>query len=178
MDQEKMKTQENSPEADVKQTEAKKEVPAPSNVESVNDYKDKYLRLLADFDNARKRMEREKHEFIKYANEGLIIEFLAILDDLERTLAAFQNQQDNRDAVKKGIEMVMAHIYEMLKRNGVKAIDTKGKMFDPHRHEILMQEETTEAKDGMVLEEFQKGYSLGDKIIRTAKVKVAKNKNV
>ena len=72
--------------------------------------------------------------------------------------------------------MVMAHIYEMLKKNGVKPIETQGKMFDPHFHEVLMQEETDNAEDGAIVQEFQKGYYLGEKVVRTAKVKVAQKK--
>ncbi len=140
------------------------------------EYKDKYIRLYAEFDNARKRMERERIEFTKYANEELISEFLSVLDDLERSVEAARSKHEDYAAFLKGVEMVMAHIYEMLKENGVKPIDTKGKMFDPHCHEVLMQEENDKAPEGMVLEEFQKGYFLGDRIVRTAKVKVATSK--
>ena len=70
----------------------------------------------------------------------------------------------------------MAHVYDLLKKNGVKSIEAKGKKFDPHCHEVLMQEETDEVEEGVVTEEFQKGYFLGDRVVRTAKVKVAKNK--
>lgn len=138
------------------------------------DYKNKYIRLLAEFDNARKRMDREKQEFVKYASEELIVDFLNILDDLERCVQAVLAKQDDQAAFLKGIEMVMAHVYDLLKKNGVKAIETKGKKFDPHCHEVLMQQETSEHEDGVILEEFQKGYYLADKVIRTAKVKVAK----
>jgi len=138
-------------------------------------YKDKYIRLYAEFDNARKRMEREKGEFIKYSNEILLAEFLNILDDLERSVQAANSKHEDYQAFLKGIEMVMAHVYEMLKKNGIKPIEAKGKPFDPHVHEVLMQEETTTAEDGTVIEEFQKGYLYNDRVIRTSKVKVAKN---
>jgi len=137
-------------------------------------YKDKYIRLYAEFDNARKRMEREKSEFIKYSNEILLAEFLNILDDLERSVQAANSKHEDYQAFLKGIEMVMAHVYEMLKKNGIKPIEAKGKMFDPHQHEVLMQEETAAQEDGVVLEEFQKGYMYNDRVIRTSKVKVAK----
>lgn len=138
------------------------------------EFKDKYIRLVAEFDNVRKRNEREKIEFIKFANEGLITQFLNILDDLERSVeAAKQNHQDYT-AFLKGIEMVMAHVYDMLKKNDVKPMESVGKKFDPHAHEPLMQVESSEHEDGTVIEEFQKGYYLGDRVVRTAKVKVAK----
>ena len=137
------------------------------------DFKDKFVRIFAEFENARKRNERERAEFVKYANENLLVDFLSILDDLERSVAAANAKHEDYTAFLKGIELVMAHIYDMLKKNDVKAIPSVGKKFDPHRHEILMQAEMKEADDGSVIEEFQKGYTLGDKVIRTAKVKVA-----
>lgn len=146
-------------------------------VREAAEYKDKYMRLFAEFDNARKRMEREKLEFVKYANEGLLSEFLNILDDLERSVDAAKAKHEDYTAFLKGIELVMAQVYEMLKKNNVKPIASLGKKFDPHCHEALMQEETEQAEDDMILEEFQKGYALGDRVIRSAKVKVAKRKN-
>lgn len=145
-------------------------------LDELADYKDKYIRLVAEFDNARKRMDREKLEFTKYANEGLIIQFLNILDDLERSVEAARANHQDYAAFLKGMEMVMAHVYDMLKKNGVKPIEAKGKPFDPHSQEILMQEESETATEGTVLEEFQKGYYYGDHVVRTAKVKVAKEK--
>ena len=146
-------------------------------LKDAEDYKEKFVRLFADYDNARKRTERERHDFVKYANEGLLSEFLAILDDLERSTEAAKLKHEDYTAFLKGIEMVMAHIYEMLKKNNVKPMDSAGKKFDPHYHEALLQEETDKADDDMILEEFQKGYFLGDRVLRTAKVKVAKKKN-
>ena len=144
--------------------------------EELQGVKDKYLRLAAEFDNARKRMEREKSDFVKYANEGLIIEFLNILDDLERSVQAARTHHQDYAAFLEGVELVMAHIYEMLKKNDVKPIEAEGKKFDPHVHEALMQEEAEEAEEGTILEEFQKGYKIGDRVVRTSKVKVATSK--
>ena len=141
------------------------------------EYKDKYYRVHAEFENVRKRMERDKLEFLKYANEGLIAEFLTILDNLERSVEAARTKHEDYDAFLKGIEMIMAHIHEMLKKNGVKPIQAKGQIFDPHSHEVLLQEETDEGEDGVVVEELQKGYYFQDRVIRTAKVKVAKKKS-
>ncbi|HOW35753.1 MAG TPA: nucleotide exchange factor GrpE [Candidatus Omnitrophota bacterium] len=142
-------------------------------VHEAAEFKDKYVRLLAEFDNVRKRTDREKQEFVKYANEGLLAQFLAILDDLERSVEAAKAKHEDYDAFLKGIEMVMAHVYELLKKNNVKPIEAKGKMFDPHLHEALMQEETDQFKEGAIVEEFQKGYFFDNHVIRTAKVKVA-----
>ncbi len=142
----------------------------------LSDTRDKYLRLLAEFENVRKRSEREKIEFVKYANEELLSQFLNVLDDLERSVEAAKANHQDYSAFLKGIEMVMAHIYEMLKKNNVKPIEAVGKKFDPHCHEALMQGETNEFEDDVVMEEFQKGYKYGDRVVRTAKVKVAKRK--
>lgn len=141
--------------------------------EELKEYKDKYIRLYAEFDNARKRMERERAEFIKYANEGLLTEFLTILDNLELSVNAARAKHEDYQAFLKGIEMVLAHTYDLLRKNGISAIEAKGKLFDPNAHEVLMQEESKE-KENTVLEEFQKGYRFHDKVIRTAKVKLAK----
>lgn len=137
------------------------------------DYKDRYVRLYAEFDNVRKRNEREKLEFVKYASEQLIIEFLAILDNLELSLNAAKDKHEDYEAFIKGVEMVMTHIYGMLKKNGVKQVEAEGKRFDPNCHEVLMQEPRDGVEDGTVIGVFQKGYCLHDKVIRTAKVKLA-----
>jgi molecular chaperone GrpE len=146
--------------------------------EELAQYKDRYLRLYAEFDNARKRMERERIEFVKYANEGLIVDFLGILDDLERSVEAAMTKHEDYAAFLKGIELVMSQLHETLKKYGVRAINAKGTKFDPHCHEVLLQEETDAAEEGTVLEEFQKGYFLEEKVIRTSKVKLAKSKEI
>jgi len=145
-------------------------------IEEAVKYKEQYIRLYAEFENARKRMDREKQEFVRYANEELIVEFLDILDNLERSVESAKTDHQDSTAFVKGIEMVMAHILEMLKKNGVKPIDVKGKIFDPHYHEVLMQEESEEFDDGAVVEELQRGYCMGEKVVRTAKVKIIKQK--
>ncbi|MBF0531564.1 MAG: nucleotide exchange factor GrpE [Candidatus Omnitrophica bacterium] len=140
------------------------------------EYKDRNVRLVAEFDNARKRWERERIDFRKFANEGLIIEFLDILDDLERTVAVAQAKHEDYEAFLKGVELVMGQINKMLSQHGVKPLEAKGKKFDPHSQEVLYQEPNDAVEEGTVLEELQKGYCLGDRVIRTAKVKLAKSK--
>ena len=145
-------------------------------LKDAQDAKDKYLRIYAEFDNARKRMEREKSEFVKYANEGLIVDFLNILDDLHRSIDAVKAKEGMDPNLVKGLEMVVKRVDDMLKNNGVKDIEAKGKAFDHDHHEVLLQEETDDHEDGVVMEEFQKGYKLHDKVVRTSKVKLAKKK--
>ena len=140
-------------------------------------HKDKYVRLLAEFDNMRKRHERERNDLIKYAHEEVIIECLKLYDDLERSLLAFKSKEGMDVNLVKGLEMVYNNMKELMGKYEVKPIEAKGKPFDPNTQEVLMQQETVEFPDGVVMEELEKGYTLGGKVVRTAKVKVAKNIN-
>jgi molecular chaperone GrpE len=139
------------------------------------EYWDRILRLQADFENTRKRLEKEKHDFLKFANEGIVLELLNVLDDLERTVELAQSKHQDLAAFLKGVEMILAHLYELLKEHGVKPIEAQGKVFDPNLHEALMQAENKDVPEHTVLEELQKGYLLNDRVIRTAKVKVSKH---
>ena len=141
------------------------------------EYKDKLLRLQAEFDNAKKRLEKDRLDFIKFANEGLIIELLGILDDLDRSVDAASQKHEDYEAFLKGVEMILAHIYDLLKKNRVEIIETKSKKFDPNFHEALLQVETNDYPEGSIVEELQRGYTMNGRVIRTAKVKVAKNKS-
>lgn len=140
----------------------------------VKEEQDKHLRLQADFENARKRMERQCQDTAKYANEGIILELLNILDDLERTVELAEEKGANLAVFLKGVEMILAHLYEMLKEHGVQHIEALGKPFDPHTQEALMQTEDKNKPENTVVEELQKGYFINDRVIRTAKVKVSK----
>jgi molecular chaperone GrpE len=140
----------------------------------VKEYWDKLLRLQADFDNSRKRLEKEKQEFVKFANEGIISELLNILDDLERTVELAQSKHQDLPNFLKGVEMILAHLYEMLKEYGITPIEAEGKLFDPHYHEALMQVENKDLPEHTIVEELQKGYLLNGRVIRTAKVKVSR----
>lgn len=137
--------------------------------------KNKYLRLLAEFENMRKRQERERAEMVKYAHEEVIIEALKIYDDMERSLNAFKSKEGMDPNLVKGLQMVYDSLRELMNKYQVKPIESVGKPFDPNCHEVLMQAETKDVADGQVIEEFQKGYTLAGRVVRTAKVKVAKN---
>lgn len=146
--------------------------------QKVKDLQDKLLRLQADFENAKKRLEKEKSEFLKYANEEIILELLNVLDDLQRSLEAAEKRHEDYDAFLKGVEMILAHMYEILKKNKVQPIEATGKIFNPHLHEALMQVATEEFPEGVIVEELQKGYQIEGRVIRTSKVKVAKTKEI
>jgi len=138
------------------------------------DAQDKLLRTQADFENMRKRLDREKQDFLKYANEGMILELLNVLDDLERVISLAEEKHEELDAFLKGVEMILAHLYELLKTHGVKPVEAEGKVFDPHYHEALMQVENKDLPENTIVEVLQKGYLMYERVIRTAKVKVSK----
>ena len=139
----------------------------------VEEYFDKLLRIQADFDNYKKRLDKERIEFIKFANEEIIIEILKILDDFERAVEAGKTKHDF-DVLYKGVEMIYKDLKGFLKQKGLEEINAKGKLFNPHEHEAMMQEETNEHPEDYVVEEFQKGYKLNERIVRPSKVKVSK----
>lgn len=177
----KQNQQENKKEAPVKEEKEKtvslKEeeyLKLKEEADKAKEYWDKLLRLQADFENTRKRLEREKQDFVKFANEGIILELLNILDDLERAVELAQAKHQDLAAFLKGVEMILSHLYEMLKEYGVKPIEAEGKLFDPHLHEALMQIEDKDKPEHTIVEELQKGYLLNDRVIRTTKVKVSK----
>lgn len=138
-----------------------------------DEYFDRLLRLQADFDNYKKRLEKDKLEFIKFSNEGIIAQILKIIDDFERAVEAGKTKHDF-DVLYKGIEMIHNDFKEFLKEKGLKEIEAKGKPFNPYEHEAMMQEETDKHPEDHVVEELQKGYTLNGRVIRPAKVKVAK----
>ena len=177
---EKHKPKENKKESEPKQEEEKTVCLKESELaklkqeaEKAAEYWERILRLQAEFDNTRKRLERERQEFIKYANEGIIFELLNIMDDLERSVELAQGKHEDFSAFLKGIEMILAHLYELLKERGLSAIESKGNVFDPNYHEALMQIDS-ELPENTVVEELQKGYTLNGRVIRTSKVKVSK----
>lgn len=136
---------------------------------------EKCLRIQADFDNARKRLEREREEFIKFAQYNIIQDFLAVLDDFER---AFSSAKEARDIEKliQGLEMIGKDIYSLLNKYGVEEIEAEGKAFNPEVHEALMQEERDDVPENTVVQVLQKGYKLHDKVLRPARVKVSRPK--
>ena len=126
-------------------------------------------RLQAEFENYRKRIEKEKEEFVKYAKADLIEKLLPILDSFE---SAFKNTKD-KDKFIKGTELIFAQLCSLLQSEGLRQIKAVGEKLDPYRHEVLLKQES-EKEDDIILEELQKGYMLNDKVLRHSKVKVSK----
>ncbi len=125
--------------------------------------------LQADFDNYRKNFEKEKENIIRLANEGLIKDLLVILDEFGIALFEMENERD-----KSGLDMIYKKLSDILERNGLKQIEAVGKKFDPHLHEAV-NKEISDKGEGLILEEYQKGYMLKSKVIRPSRVKIAES---
>ncbi len=136
------------------------------------DLKDQLLRKQADFDNFRKRMFREKEDAIKYANSNLLSDLVSVIDDFERAIGSGESSKDF-DSFLSGFRLIEKQFVGMLERNwGLKRMETVGQEFDPQKHEALMMEECADCATQVIIEDYQKGYYLHDRVIRHAKVKV------
>jgi molecular chaperone GrpE len=144
------------------------EEPAEDEAPPVHD--EAYLRLAADFDNYRKRTAREHVALTQRANERLLNELLPVLDDLERALEAATEHEEAK--LEEGVRLVHRSLLGLVERYGLTEIDTEG-AFDPHVHEALLAQPGEGVDEGSVLQVLQKGYRLGDKVIRPARVIVA-----
>jgi len=133
---------------------------------------DKVLRLRADFENFRKRANREKANLIQYGNEALLRDLLPLIDNLERALS-LGNPEGALGLFREGVEMVLAEIHKTLAKYGVGVMETLGKEFDPNLHEAMQRVETDQVAPQTVVEEFQKGYEFRESLLRPAKVAVA-----
>ena len=128
----------------------------------------RYLRLMADFQNYRKRAEKEKRDLYSYANEKIMNDLLTVMDNFERAL-----EHDAGDGFKEGIEMIFKQLSDVLEKDGLAEIPALGEEFDPNVHNAVMTEETEDYESGKVSGVMQKGYTLNGKVIRPAMVKVA-----
>ncbi len=163
------KKQKKSKKTDIKKLQSEVERLQKEN----NDLKDQLLRKLAEFDNYTKRIEREYGELISQANGSMIHKLLPVIDDFERAL----NQQidDNgKEDFRRGVELIFAKFFKILEDSGLKIMDSDGKEFNPEIHDAMIQLENKEVPSSHIVETFEKGYSLNEKIIRHAKVSVSK----
>jgi molecular chaperone GrpE len=131
---------------------------------------DRLLRTAAEFDNYRKRMDRDRRDLADHAAGEAIKDLLPIIDNLERALQA--SAQD--DPLRKGVELIHKQMLEMLRKRGVTPIEALGADFDPNVHEAVTHEESDQHREGEVMEELQRGYKVGERLLRPAMVKVAK----
>ncbi|MFD1864032.1 nucleotide exchange factor GrpE [Planococcus chinensis] len=131
----------------------------------------KYLRLMADFDNYKRRAVKDRQEAEKFRSQSLLADLLPVLDNFERALAAAGTSEETASLVK-GVEMIQKSLLEAVKREGLEEIKAVGEPFDPNFHQAVMQEKDENAEPGSVLMELQKGYTLKGRVLRPAMVKV------
>tara|TARA_Y100000310_G_C20645628_1_gene796372 strand:+ start:952 stop:1452 length:501 start_codon:yes stop_codon:yes gene_type:complete len=136
--------------------------------DAVNSIED-LQRLQAEFENYKKRTEKEKLEFIKYAKEEFIKNLLPVLDSFEQAL----KNKDKQEEFIKGIELIFSQFHSILEQEGLRSITTSNEKFDPYKHEVLLQEKS-DTEEGIILEDLQKGYMLNNRVIRHSKVKISK----
>lgn len=140
------------------------------------DYKSKFFYLAAEMDNMKKRFERDRSNLVKFGNEKVLSELLEVVDNLDRTTDSISKDEDEKvKNIYQGIEMVRNQFLNTLKNNGLEKIEAIGKVFDPNFHEAMAQQPAEGKKDEEVIQVFQHGYSLNGRLLRAAKVVIAKN---
>jgi molecular chaperone GrpE len=133
---------------------------------------DRLLRTAAEFDNYRKRMDRERSELSAFATADALLDMLPIVDNFERALQAPSGA--DADSFRKGIELIHKQMLDLLRKRGVRPIDALGADFDPNFHQAVIHESSPDHREGEVMQELQRGYMLGERLLRPAMVKVAK----
>jgi molecular chaperone GrpE len=133
-----------------------------------------FLRTLAEYNNFKRRSQEEMALARKYGSEDLVIRLLPLLDNFERGLKAAEENTDF-DALHSGVMIILRQMIDILEKEGLKSIEAVGQPFDPNVHEAVMREENSELPDSTIIEEFQKGYMVGDKVVRPSMVKVSFN---
>jgi molecular chaperone GrpE len=134
---------------------------------------DQLLRRAAEFENFRRRIERERSDAYQRARVEVLVEFLPVVDNFERALSSLENSGGDAEAWRHGVELIHKQFKDALTKFGLEPVQAIGQTFDPHLHEAVTIEPTDKHKENTVIEEFQRGYKIGDKLLRPAKVKVA-----
>ena len=167
----------------IEKTEEKVEEKSSDNNEELTALQEKYdtlnqqyLRLAADFDNFRKRQEQERENLLKFGTENALKKMIEVLDNFERGKKALESVNDC-EKVKESFDLVHKQVFEALKKLGLETIETEGKEFDPNFHDAVMQTPTSEHPEHTIINELQKGYKMGDKVLRPALVNVATAEN-
>lgn len=140
------------------------------------DYKDKYLRAHADFENSKKRLEKDKMNAVSYANESFAKDILAVMDSFENALASMEGNEENSEVLEKmkeGVNLTYEQLKKILEKNNIKEVETEGE-FDPEVHQAIMQVESDAHKTGDIVQVMQKGYMIKDRVLRPAMVSTCK----
>lgn len=159
--------EDNAPEAEKAEEKAEEKTE-----EKADDGNEKYVRLMAEFQNYKKRVAKEKNDIREYATEKLVMELLPVLDNFERALAA--SAEDDPAGYAKGMELIFTQMVTELQKSGLTEVEAEGQDFDPTKHNAVMTEENEELESGKVSKVLQKGYALNDKVIRPSMVAVTK----
>ena len=138
--------------------------------EEIIELKSHIQRLQADFDNFRKQNDKQKQDLIRYANEGLIVKFLDVYEDMERALENSTNEEE----IREGLELIYSKMKNTLEKEGVEEIPAVGEKFDPFKHEALLTVDSPDHENNEIVDELMKGYTLKDKVIKYSKVRVCK----
>lgn len=176
---EEIKTDEDNIAAENSEIEAEEKIDETPLTEEANPLQEKYdtlnnqyIRLAADFDNYRKRQEQEKEALLKYGAENTLKKMIEVLDNFERGLKALETVEDC-EKVKECYNLAYKNFTDVLTKAGLESIKAEGEAFDPNFHEAVMQTPTSEKPEHTIIAELQKGYKLGDKVLRPALVNVA-----
>lgn len=156
------------------QTKTTEETPEETVEDTQEDYKRKYLHLLADSENARKRLQKDRDEIVQYSLRSLLLDFLNPIDHMEGALKFTDQASAEVQNWAKGFEMILMQFKDVLASNNVKSYESVGREFDPHIHDAIEMKETSEHPPGTVVEETARGYMIGEKTLRPARVIVSK----
>ncbi len=167
MDLDKVEEQEEKSEEKAEETSPDNELQA-----KYDNLNNQYIRLAADFDNYRKRQAQERENLLKYGAENTLKQLIEVLDNFDRGQKAVENIEDCQK-IKDSFNLVLKQMKDTLTKIGLETIETEGKEFDPNFHEAVMQTPTSEHPEGTIINELQKGYKIGDKVLRASLVNVA-----
>ncbi|MCF8082118.1 MAG: nucleotide exchange factor GrpE [Deltaproteobacteria bacterium] len=138
-----------------------------------DDNQDRYLRAKAEMENVKKRFQKEKQDLLKYANESLLKQLLPVADNLEKAIGHSQ-EQNSLKTLLEGVDLTLKGLLDTLNKAGVEPLEAVGEPFDPNFHEAMSEAESEEAPPGTVIQEFQKGYTLNNRLLRPAMVVISK----
>ena len=171
-----VKTEETSEETTEARAEVVADEEAPEEKNEEDSFKDKFYYLAAEMENMKKRNERERQNLLKYGNEKVLKGLIDVVDNLDRTLGALENDEDEKvKNIVTGINMVRTQFMDVLTSNGLEELDSLGKTFDPNFHEAMAQQPAEGKEDDEIIQEYQKGYVLNGRLLRAAKVVIVKN---
>ena len=179
MSQENENLEESQTEEVEEQTQGEESVevdPLEAALAEAADYKDKYLRAHADFENSKKRLEKDKMNAVSYANESFAKDILAVMDSFENALASMEESEESSEVfakMKEGVNLTHEQLKKVLEKNHIKAVECEGE-FDPEVHQAIMQVESDLHKSGDIVQVMQKGYTIKDRVLRPAMVSTCK----